>query len=480
MAEFRIKAISGVRWSTAGTVLKAAIYLIQMTVLARLLEPADFGLMAIVFAVIGLALLVTDLGTSNFIISSQDISPSQLSSLFWMNILSGICVSAVLYLSSLGLAKYYQELKLQQLLRLASALFLVVPLGLQFAALMQKQLRFKIITAIETAAVLCNLVISIFLAVKGHGVYSLMAGVMAQYVLSAVLFLLLGLRTYRIQPGFSPGDVQSYVKFGLYQTASGLMSYFNFQLDIIIIGRLFGPELLGFFSLAKNIALKPLELINPAVIRVAYPVLSQYQSDRAKQNNLYLSFINNLSSITFPIYAAIGIMAEPIVGLLLGDKWGSVVPLLRILAVYSAARSVWQPSGTLMLSKGRADLHFYWSGLMLLLIPATVLLGYRWGIMGVALCLMAGQLLALLPNYIFWIRPVASIGYGAYGRSLGRPLLLAAASGIVSYGVVFWIPSPGPRAALFAAVFLLIYYFTSRIFNHSFIRDVRQVLIPSG
>jgi O-antigen/teichoic acid export membrane protein len=213
---------------------------------------------------------------------------------------------------------------------------------------------------------------------------------------------------------------------------------------------------------------------------VAYPVLSQYQSDRMKQNSLYLAFINNLSSIAFPIYLAIGIMAEPIVGLLLGDKWGSVVPLLRILALSSAARSVWQPSGTLMLSKGRADLHFYWSGLMLLLIPATVLPGYRWGIMGVAWCMMAGQLLSLLPNFSFWIRPVTGIGYGEYGRSLGRPLLLAAASGMVSYSLIFWIASPGLRVALFAAVSLLIYYFASRAFNRSFIRDIRQILIPSG
>lgn len=478
MTDFRIKVFSGVRWNTAATVLKAVIYPVQMIVLARYLQPADFGLMAIIHVVIGLSLLVMDLGVSNVIIQRQDITERQLSSLFWLNLLSGIFIAVILYASSPGLANLYNNVKLQQLLHLTAGLFLIVPLGLQFSALMQKQLRFKAVSVIDGLSVLSNLTISIYLAAEGYGVYSLMAGTISQYIVATLLYVLLGIKLSRPKFSFSWVDIKPFVSFGYFQTASGLLSYLNFQLDVIMIGKLFSPELLGLYSISKNIAIKPLELINPAVIRVSYPVLSKYQMDPKKHRDIYLNLVNNLSSITFPVYIIFYLMSEPIITLLLGEKWMAAVPLLRIMAVYSMARSAWQPSGPLLLSRGRADLQFYWSLFLLAVIFAAVSIGSNWGIIGSALCIMSFQVLALFPNFSFWIKAVATIGFKEYGRSLSLPFLLAAASGIIAKGVVYSFPSNVVSVTIFTTIFTAVYYYFCIRFNRVFVENIGELISP--
>lgn len=472
--ELKKQAISSVKWVTVATMLNNVIQFLLITVLARILSPTDFGLMALVQVVVEFASYFVDMGFSNIVIYKQDITNRQLSSLYWLNVLAGTAIFLIIVLLSPLLARFYNAPLLSELLIIAGTTFIIIPFGQQHKSLLQKELKFDTISKIDIISRIASGIFAIALGLEGFGVYSLVAMVLSNSVISTALFLFVGMKTHRPGFEFSHSELKNLYSFGVYQLGERTLNYFSGQFDTIIIGKLLGAHALGFYTIAKNLVMKPQQIINPIITRVTFPLMAKFQNDEVSLKKTYLNTSNYLAAINFPLHIGMAILAEPLTVLLFGHQWMDAVILVRILAVYAMVRSTYNPVGSLLLAKGRADLGFYWALFFLAVSPAAIFIGGQFGLQGISYAQLLLFVGLLYPFYYILIRRLIPSGFLEYHEAMFLPLLLTAAACIIPLLLSLVITNYIASIIAVSASGVLIYLFLSFRFNKGFVEMLKN------
>lgn len=472
------QTFSAVRWTTLAMVGKSGLQFAQVAVLARLLAPADFGLMAMVLAVMVFIQVFTDLGVSNAIIHHQDISANQLSSLYWLNVVVGACLMLVLMLFSgdIGVLIFNRP-DLQPVLISISVSILLAAAGQQLRVMAEKSLRFATLAKIEIAAALSGFAAAICWAAIAPSVYALVAGVLVNGLVQTLLLWLLAADGWRPTFRLRPGEIRHFLKFGGYMMANNFINSFNAQADILIAGRLFPAATLGVYSLPRSLSLSVAGAINPVITRVGLPVMAKAQHDKAFLKSIYLKTMRMTASINFPIYIALAVFSEETVLLVFGQKWIESAPLLVYLAIWGMFRSCGNPVGSLLLAVGKADLSFKWNLAMMFFVPPSLWAAAHWGIVGLALA-QAGLMAALfIPGWYFLVLPHCGARGMEYAFSLLSPLISAMLAVALAYLAVSGLTTPLWRLAGAASVGILAYLVLSNVFNREWLQTMRQLVV---
>jgi len=435
------KAINGVKWTSLSTIINAIAQLLQISILARFLEPSAFGLLAIITLVIGFSQMFVDMGISTAIIHKQDVSSKQLSTLYWLNILSGFIVYGIIAILAPYIADFYNNENLTDLIRLTSITIVIQSFGKQFFVLFEKELKFNTIAKIDIVASIGSLILATLLALNNFGVYALIYPLIFSVSLKSILLIHNGLQYHRPQLYFKISDVKGFIVFGLYQMGTGIVGYFNSQFDIIIIGKVFGSETLGLYSIIKQLVMRPGQIINPVMTRVTFPTMSKVQNDTKRLKDIYLKTINYLSSVNFPIYIMMIILAHEIIILFLGAKWLSGVEIFQGLSLYALIRSTGNPAGELINAKGKPEYGLYWNIGLFFIIPITIYVGSFYGIIGVVWGWIILMLLLAIPNWYFLVNKLCGAGFKEYFKGMLKPLVLASISGLLAYGGMLLVNS---------------------------------------
>jgi O-antigen/teichoic acid export membrane protein len=195
------------------------------------------------------------------------------------------------------------------------------------------------------------------------------------------------------------------------------VNYLSANIDYIIIGRFLGPVALGYYTLAYNIMIFPLTKINPIITRVAFPAFSKVQSDNAKIQKGYCKILKYISTITFPMIIGMLLVASEFIPLVYGEKWTPTISILQIFCIVGIFKSLGNPMGAVLLSKGRADIGFYWNVFVVFCVCIAVLIGVQWGVVGVAWAILFLQI-----PFFSIIQPVVnriiSLNFKQYFNSL--------------------------------------------------------------
>lgn len=358
----RKSAIGGVKWTTASTVIVTILQLAQMSILARFLEPGDFGLMAIMMVVIGFSQAFQDMGVSNAIIQRPEISHTQLSSLYWLNIVAGAVLTLIVIAIAPLVAMFYEEPRITSLMILLSSTFILVAIGNQYRVLCQKNLNFRTMEIINVSTSVVSFIVAAVMAYKGYGVLTLVWAMITQAALSSLLFLWIGLKHYH-KPSlvYRHSELEGFYGFGMYQMGERSINYISANADKILIGKLVGINAVGFYNLAWQLIIFPLSKINPIINKVAFPVYSKVQNDPATLNRYYTLNVKLLSLVTMPLLAFLMFFSNEVVGLVFGEGWDTTASLLPILALVGILKALGNPGGALILAKGRADVGFWWN-----------------------------------------------------------------------------------------------------------------------
>lgn len=419
------KALKGVKWTGLSSVIRAIIQLIQLIILTHYLSPSDFGLMAIVTVIIGFSTVFVDLGISSAIIHKQNISNVQLSSLYWLNIMSGVIIFLCVYFLAPFVTDFYNEKALLPLIQILSLTFIFSAIGSQFGVLFQKELNFQFIAKVEILAIVASLFTAVFFAVNNYGVYALVYSSLTYIVLLNVIYVYYGIRLYRPSFIYKYKTIKGFVGFGLFQMGDNSINYFNSQLDTILIGKLVGIEALGLYNVAKTLTMRPISIFNPIITKVTFPVMSKIQDDIKNLKNIYLKTINYLLSVNLPIYFILIVMAEPILSVLFGQEWIKATILVQILSVLGIMRTIRNPVGSLLLAKGKANWSFWWNLTMLVFVPSVIYFGSQWGIVGIAAALTIFQTFLLFPSWLIQIRPLCGAEFIEYFLLIFRTVIIA-------------------------------------------------------
>ncbi len=470
----RKEAISGVRWTSISSAILAFIGITQLSILTHFLSPTDYGLMAIVMAVIGFGRIFSDMGISNAIIHKQNTTHDQLSSLYWLNVGSGVLLFLIVSGLSSLVSGFYNQPELTELLVILSTTFIIIAFGNQFKILFQKELRFDLIAKIEITSAVGAFIVAVICAVSGGGVYAIVFGSLAAALVSTGLYMFYGMKVHRPSFTFNVPDIRFYLNFGLFQMGENTVNYLNSQFDVILIGKLLGVEELGIYSVAKSLSMRPAQIVNPIITRVAFPVMAKVKDDTERLRSIYLKIINYLSTVNFPIYIAISILAEPIVLILFGEKWAASIIILQILAIYGAVRSISNPIGSLQLAKGRADMGFYWNLGLFFLYPTAIYIGSNWGLVGVAYAIVGLMFFLIIPGWYLLVQPLCGAGLGIYLVQIIKPMILSAIAGGVAFATTAFTTNSILQILYVGVTGMIIYGFLLIKFNRSFVDDLKE------
>ena len=355
------KAYRSAGWSGLSGMISNSLELLKYIVLARLLGPGDFGLLAMAMVIISIGRIFADGGTSNAVIHYRNQTSRQLSTLYWVNILAGFTLYGIVFLAAPLFASFYGEPEVNMLLRLGGVILPIYAAGALYEVMLRKSLSFKYITFAESISAFLGFSTAVALAVNGWGVYSLIWSHIVTASSLSIFYITNGLRTWAPAFHFAPSEVRSHLSFGLFQMGDRGLGVYATRIDQLIIGRFFGPDILGAYHLAYHLVLFPIARLSPLLNRVALPVFSSRQNDDAILRNGYLKLMRGMMSMVAPLLLLAALTAPWLVPLLIGSGWELAIQLIPLMAAVGLLRMLGNPSGNIVLAKGRAQLLFLWN-----------------------------------------------------------------------------------------------------------------------
>ncbi|SDN45300.1 lipopolysaccharide biosynthesis protein [Geodermatophilus sp. DSM 45219] len=396
-------AARGAGVTLAGQGARILLQLASVAVLARLLGPADYGLLAVGLVVVGIGEVFRDLGLSTAAIRTPDLTTRQRDGLFWLNVAAGTALAAVALLASGSVAAAFGEPELADIVRWLSSTFLLNGLAAQYRAGLIRELRFGAVAGVDLGAQLVAFGVAVTAAVAGAGYWALVAQQLTQGAVALVLVVALG----RWVPGRPRRGVGLWplVRFGSGLTGTQLVYYVGNNLDNLVLGLTAGPAALGIYNRGFQLLMTPLNQLRSPATTVAVPVLSRLQDDLERSGE-YLR--RSQLALGFSLVAGMALAAGaagPLVDLLLGDRWAQVAPVLALLAVAGSAQTLSFVGLWVYLSRGLSGALFRYTVVTLVLSAACIGAGSLFGVVGVA----AGYATAALlewPLSLWWLSRV--------------------------------------------------------------------------
>jgi O-antigen/teichoic acid export membrane protein len=389
-------AASGTKWVAISQASRLAAQVLSMVILARLLSPSDFGVVAMALLVTGFAAIFRDFGTVQAVIQRRELSSALLDSVFWLNVVIGTAIAILLALLAPVIAVAMHEAQLTRVLWLLALAFPIVSLGLVQQALLERASRFRSVALIECCAAFAGLAAAVPAALAGWGVYSLVSQTIVTWTF--VTTGLWAVSTWRPAWRYSLALIRELGKFSGNLVGVQIFTYFSRNIDTVLIGRFLGATELGYYNLAYRMMLWPLQNISWVAARALFPALSRVQDDKQRLREGYVRAAAAVFLITAPLTLGLFVLREPFVLAVMGERWLKVADLLFWLAPVSMIQSVVTTVGWLYLSTGRTDVMFKFAVFFGVASTCAIVVGLQWGVEGVAAAYFAAALLLFLPN----------------------------------------------------------------------------------
>lgn len=475
----KAQGIRGVKAVGYSAFLINALQFAQLLILARLLAPADFGLMGLALLSLNFIGLFSDLGIGASLIQKQSLSTTGVSSLFWAGLFVGSVFYCALWTASPIISAWFSEPRLTWILRVAGLTLLIAPMGTIHGAFLEKEMQFGRVATIEMLASLLGASAAITMAFAGGTVWALVAALLTNQMVRTMGYIAVG-RGYW-QPGmkFNAGALMEHLSFGVPLAMQRIVNYVTANVDFFFVGKLLGSQVLGHYTMAYNLANLPSSKLNQIVSRIFFPLYAKVQNDPEKLRVGYLRMQEYTTLINAPLLFGLAASAPIFVPLILGAAWQPSVLLIQILCFVGLTRSIAGTVGPLLLVRGRSYLGFKWSLLVSAMqvpgIYAGVVLG---GVVGLGIAFALLQAITLFLNYHILVRTLVGPCLREYLACIWPALLMGLGMAAVVGAVpVMFIETPVwsvlvLQVASGACVYVLMLW----IFRQQFLRDLWAVL----
>lgn len=333
------KTASAVAWVTLITIFTRILSFVTQLVLARILSPADFGLLAIGLLAINSMGIFQDLGFgATLIYKKDDTDHTAANTAFILLPLFALALFLIAYFSAPYIATFFNNAAVGPIVQVLALTFVISSFGTVPSMLLEKELEFKKKVMPETVPIIGYAFVAILLAMKGYGVWSLVYGQIVSAILTAGLIWLIS--DWRPTFKFDLNIAKVLFDYGKHLMGASIIIFLVTNVDDAIVGRVLGMEALGFYTLAYTISNLPATQITNLVSRVMFPLYSKLQDDRDALRSAYLKTLQYVSMLSIPAALGIFVIAPNFVSVMLGDKWLPAVPAMRVLCIYGLFRSL--------------------------------------------------------------------------------------------------------------------------------------------
>jgi O-antigen/teichoic acid export membrane protein len=426
------RAARGAALTLGGQGARVLVQIVSVVVLARLLTPDDYGLIAMVVSVVGIGEIFRDFGLSSAAIQARELSGAQRTNLFWLNALIGVLLAVIVAIGAGLLAALYGRPELVAIAQVLSVTFVVNGLATQFRATLVRELRFRPLAIADAAAPAIALVAAIAAALAGWGYWSL---VVQQLALALALLVLFAIAA-RWLPGLPHrAPMRGLVSFGSNIVASQLIGYVANNVDSVLIGVRFGAGPLGIYNRAFHLLMTPLNQVRTPLTSVALPVLSRLADDGRRFGDFVA---RGQVALGYTLVVGLAIVigtAEPLTLLLLGERWALVEPILRLLAVAGVFQTLAFVGYWVYLARGLTGDLVRYSLVSAAIKIACIVVGSLWGVLGVAVGYAIAPALSW-PISLWWLSRLTPLPtrrlYAGAARILGTVTLAVVAAALAT------------------------------------------------
>lgn len=467
------KMIKGGSYLVAVNIFSQFLSIGVNIVLAGLLLPSDFGLVALSGTYIGLITVFTNIGFGSSIIHNQDSTHRQISTIYWINFLLSIFTFLVVCLTAPYAALFYSEARLTPVVWISAINILLTPFFIIHYKIKERDLEFGILSRITVISTTIGAISGMIGAFAGLGVYALVL----QSLIStfARLSLILGATKWKPLWVFEYKSVKQMVWYSVKFKIAGSLLYFERNIDYLILGKVFTSTTLGFYAFAYNIMYTPVKRISYIFSNVLFPSFSSIKKNPEKIISGYFKSIQLIAMVSFPAMTLLAFNAEPVIQFMFGDKWNDAIPIVEILCFAGAVQSISQLGDVIFSSIGKPQLNIYFGLVRTGFTAGAIIFGSFYGVLVVAWLLLLSKLISymiLLKIIQFHIR----FSVFDFFRYLKGPIITVITLSIIQLGFLFSEFSPG--FFKFFAMFLAA-MMTTGIFHYSTIKELSHIISNS-
>lgn len=433
-------AARGAYFTLSAQAARIVLQLLSVVVLARILSPHDYGLLAIVLVVVGLGEIFRDFGLTSASIQAPELSVGQRDNLFWINTLIGVCLAALMFCSSWLLGAVTGEKELVGIAQWLALTFILNGLSTQYRANLMRELKLRALAITDVAASAIALAAAIVTALAGAGYWAL---VVQQLTTGAVLLagaVIAGRWRPRAYSRAHP--VRQLVTFGGNLVAANLIGYASRQIDTVLISARFGTASLGLYNRSFQLIMTPLSQARSPLQSVAVPVLSRVQNDQPRFETYVVAAQLALGYLFGIPLAIVAGLSDPVVAIMLGDGWTDAAPLLRMFAIAGILTTVSFVGYWVYLARGLGNELFRYTIVTALIKIVCITIGSFFGLIGVAIAFAVHPAIAW-PISLAWLSRITPMPRRQLYAGAGRIIAIALASGATAWGVGSVLASSG-------------------------------------
>lgn len=468
------KTVRGTLWSSVERFSVQGIQFLVMIIMARILTPADYGLVGMLAIFIAISQSLIDSGFSQALIRKQDRSEVDNSTVFYFNIGVGVILYLILFACAPLIANFYNEPILESLTKLIGLGLIFNSLAVVQRALLTVNLDFKTQAKASLIGAIVSGAIGIYTAYTGFGVWSIVYLQISNYGITVLLLWIFS--KWRPQWRYSWTSFRELFNFGSKLMVSGLIDTLYRNIYLIVIGKVFKASDLGYYTRASQFSDFASSNVTGIFQRVTYPVLCEIQNDDDRLRDAYRRMLRMSAFVIFPLMMGLAGVARPMVIAILTEKWLFSAVLLQILC-FSA---MWYPVHAINLNllqvKGRSDL-FLKLEIIKKIIGVTILcITVPFGLIAMCIGGIFSSIICLFINTRY-TGMLINLGFLSQMKDLLPCLLLSLAMGAIVYGIVTFISMP-PVAALIVGIVvgILFYTFSSKIMRFPEFLEVRAMI----
>ena len=459
------KSVKGVAWNLTELIGRQGINLVLGVILARLLTPADYGLIGMITVFFAVAQVVVTGGFGQAYIQKKQVNDLDANTVFFTNLVFSVTAYGVLWVAAPAIARFYEQPALINLIRVMAIVVIINAFNIIQMAQVTRAVDFKRKTKITLTATMASGIAGITAAYYGLGVWSLVIQQMSNQFLTTVGLWITTRWVPRFQ--FSMGSFKNLFTFGAWVLAASIIRTVFDNIYILIIGKFFPAAQLGFYTKAKQFQQLAGRQIPQAVSAVSFPVLSQLQDEKIRLKRGVKKFLTHSLAFTAPGLVTLMVMADPFVRLLLTDKWAPMIPYMQLLCIAGFLYPVHLVNVEVLQAQGRSDLNFRLTVIKNTLRIINIAVMYRFGVIFIIMGEAALSFFALVIN-TYYTRHL--IGYGLLEQftDIRKIITVTVFSGLAGYITIYWINNLYLKffagCSVTVALYILLNYLLSRAF----------------
>jgi O-antigen/teichoic acid export membrane protein len=409
----------GAKWVFIGNTGSQVINFALGLILARLLMPAEFGMVATVLIFTNLAGFVAGGGMGQAIVRAKEASKHDYDLLFTLQFMIGLLIVGFFFAISPWFARWYHNPEYADLLRVSALSFLVRPFFNVPSNMLHREMRFKAKTAVQLSNLVVYNSIALSLAYQGHGPWSLILAGLFSSISGALQFAWYA----RWRPGvnFDFARARELMRYGLLASSNNIVGYIRVQLPTFILSRSVGPAGVGLYNKAESLSQRPHGFITGSVYEVLFRALAKEQDNLDKSRYLFFRSLTLVAVYALPFYVGFMWLAEPLVVTLFGHRWADSAAPLMILSLAAPLMMIENLSGAVLAARSWLGKELVAQLIMIVVAATAIMAGLPYGMTGVA----TGMVFALLymSIHMFWL---AKLSLNARWADLGRAFMPAA------------------------------------------------------